>query len=480
MKQIEKHLSIAIISVVILSFLPLNVYAHAGKTDANGGHYDWSTGEYHYHHGYAAHQHYDMDADGIIDCPYDFDDKTAHGTGNSQFGISEYDYFERTTLDSSLNKSQNQKKESTGNNMDVSFWRIIERLFPLALCLLGIFFASSVILFTTVYIIHIPCAWIIRNINNDITEENREKISCAISSSIVNVVLCALFIPSVTKKLCSDPNMLAALLVIIVFLLCFLISDIWWKFLRIDSLNKEKDSLSEERKEIEKKVSKQKQEHEATIKLLQDKLAQEKELSKERFCATPYVKELHNLEATVAYLKDELAEKEMIIKMLQSLVNHKSKENTEKSLEEQAQSNNCDYLERIRFLETELESAYSLLSEEDVENCLIRATEISRDGNNVYPNIIVKVKNKIPPGIAFAKDGMPVYWKYDPDKPYGDYTVYSNERSSIYHIDKYCAGYSASKTHIFKVIDTKRPCQKCARGYFHFTTVPEWFTQEKE
>ena len=52
-------------------------YAHAGRTDAYGGHYDNETGEYHYHHGYPAHEH----IDGV--CPYDFDDQTAHTSGNS-------------------------------------------------------------------------------------------------------------------------------------------------------------------------------------------------------------------------------------------------------------------------------------------------------------------------------------------------------------------------------------------------------------
>lgn len=59
--------------VAIFSFL------HSGRTDANGGHWDHSSGEYHYHHGYSAHDHYDMDDDGDIDCPYDFDDKTSNG-----------------------------------------------------------------------------------------------------------------------------------------------------------------------------------------------------------------------------------------------------------------------------------------------------------------------------------------------------------------------------------------------------------------
>ena len=38
--------------------------AHSGGTDANGWHYE--RGEYHYHHGYPAHQHVD------VECPYDF------------------------------------------------------------------------------------------------------------------------------------------------------------------------------------------------------------------------------------------------------------------------------------------------------------------------------------------------------------------------------------------------------------------------
>lgn len=50
---------------VFLLMIPSIAFAHSGGTDANGGHYDRSTGEYHYHHGYEAHQH----PDGI--CPYE-------------------------------------------------------------------------------------------------------------------------------------------------------------------------------------------------------------------------------------------------------------------------------------------------------------------------------------------------------------------------------------------------------------------------
>lgn len=66
--------------LLCLFLLCPSALAHGGKTDANGGHYDRSTGEYHYHHGYPAHQHYDIDGDGVADCPYDFDDKTDHSS----------------------------------------------------------------------------------------------------------------------------------------------------------------------------------------------------------------------------------------------------------------------------------------------------------------------------------------------------------------------------------------------------------------
>ena len=42
-----------------------SAYAHSGGTDSKGGHYNRSTGEYHYHHGYSAHQH----PNGV--CPYE-------------------------------------------------------------------------------------------------------------------------------------------------------------------------------------------------------------------------------------------------------------------------------------------------------------------------------------------------------------------------------------------------------------------------
>lgn len=59
--------------IVLCLFLCLaSVSAHSGRTDANGGHRDSSTGEYHYHHGYSAHQY----PNGV--CPY-----ASTGSGSS-------------------------------------------------------------------------------------------------------------------------------------------------------------------------------------------------------------------------------------------------------------------------------------------------------------------------------------------------------------------------------------------------------------
>lgn len=55
---------------IILALAIVPAYAHSGMTDGNGGHYNSSTGEYHYHHGYPAHSHTNGE------CPYEYDDKT--------------------------------------------------------------------------------------------------------------------------------------------------------------------------------------------------------------------------------------------------------------------------------------------------------------------------------------------------------------------------------------------------------------------
>ena len=76
----RKRYLIPILACILLLSCCTVALAHPGATDANGGHYDHSTGEYHYHHGYPAHQH----PDGR--CPYNYDDRTGWNSGSSSGG----------------------------------------------------------------------------------------------------------------------------------------------------------------------------------------------------------------------------------------------------------------------------------------------------------------------------------------------------------------------------------------------------------
>ena len=72
-------------TLLLFLLLIIAVSAHPGRTDGAGGHTDHSTGEYHYHHGYPAHQHTNGE------CPYDFDDKTNHSsTKNDNVSFSDF------------------------------------------------------------------------------------------------------------------------------------------------------------------------------------------------------------------------------------------------------------------------------------------------------------------------------------------------------------------------------------------------------
>lgn len=77
---------ISLFVILIMLFSVTTVFAHSGRTDENGGHFNHATGEYHYHHGHPAHQH----ENGV--CPYAFDDKTGQNGGGagSSGGMSGY------------------------------------------------------------------------------------------------------------------------------------------------------------------------------------------------------------------------------------------------------------------------------------------------------------------------------------------------------------------------------------------------------
>lgn len=97
--------------IVVLFFLIIScsttLYAHPGGTDSNGGHYNRSTGEYHYHHGYSAHQH----PGGV--CPYDA-------------GSNDSDDSKSNSISSNVSKQENSISKNSSSNSsnvpDISFY----------------------------------------------------------------------------------------------------------------------------------------------------------------------------------------------------------------------------------------------------------------------------------------------------------------------------------------------------------------------
>lgn len=80
----RRGIAVALCALSMLLFSGATVY-HTGGTDSNGGHWNHSTGEYHYHHGYPEHQH----TNGV--CPYDFVDKSGQNSGSSGGGKSDWE-----------------------------------------------------------------------------------------------------------------------------------------------------------------------------------------------------------------------------------------------------------------------------------------------------------------------------------------------------------------------------------------------------
>lgn len=64
MQSQKKCIAVIACALLCCALLPLTAFAHSGRTDSRGGHYDYQMGLYHYHHGFPAHGH----PDGV--CPF--------------------------------------------------------------------------------------------------------------------------------------------------------------------------------------------------------------------------------------------------------------------------------------------------------------------------------------------------------------------------------------------------------------------------
>lgn len=111
----SKFIAVFFIVSLLLPLLAIAVSSHPGRTDSNGGHYNRSTGEYHYHHGYPAHQH----INGV--CPYSSDAKTTTKettdklTASNSSGkyTTEAQYALMTAKDKDKDKNDDNNKTQT-------------------------------------------------------------------------------------------------------------------------------------------------------------------------------------------------------------------------------------------------------------------------------------------------------------------------------------------------------------------------------
>ena len=115
-----------LIALAICLQLPVIALAHPGGTDYSGGHTDHDTGEYHYHHGHPAHDHYDMDGDGIPNCPYDSDFQPNYATikkdspSDGEGSLSPFDIELEKELEKLRKEMQNSAQSSTKPSVTTS------------------------------------------------------------------------------------------------------------------------------------------------------------------------------------------------------------------------------------------------------------------------------------------------------------------------------------------------------------------------
>lgn len=328
----RKKLPALALACFLIFVAPLSVSAHKGRTDSNGGHTNHSTGEYHYHHGYPAHQHSDMDGDGILDCPYDFDDQTNHKSSSSSTPK------ESTPATEATKSASNSNSKKEGNTLSMVGW-VISFILGIAL------FAS---------------------LSHNDTESRR-------SQEIIHG-------------------------------------------------------------------------YDIAAKLQQDEYESEKD----------------KLNRKVSYLASKVDEYKSLTNDLQSKLNE-----CESELSHIKSISLCDNNEspddKNLALSLQLEQKNSVIQQmsDDLKIC--------------------KIICRIPKSVSFHPNGMPIFHNPDTSKPYGDWTVYINQKSGIYHLDYFCSPYSSECSHLFNVLGTDiRPCKKCASGRIHLSGIPLWYTNYLE
>ena len=180
------------LSLMLVVMLGVPALLHGGRTDSNGGHYDHSTGEYHYHHGYGAHDHYDMDGDGYVDCPYDFDDQTDHNHdySNGSNGTKDNDnYVERPD------------DHAEFEYPEMTFWDIVSNIFSTIICSCGVLLICWGSLFPLAFFIGLlPIVAIIEKITKTELSESANKFICKISF-VIGIIISVIAVGAIAKHI---------------------------------------------------------------------------------------------------------------------------------------------------------------------------------------------------------------------------------------------------------------------------------------
>jgi hypothetical protein len=174
----KKFLCIISIVALCISLLTIVASAHSGRTDSNGGHYDRSTGEYHYHHGYPAHDHYDIDGDGDIDCPYKFKNNTNHNSSSGQ---------------PQSKPSVNQQNTNTEHSKDLTFGEVILIILKIiGISLIVLFLGCVIWLIINEWIIVPPLIWLCKKVSKSEVNEDKVRIASYIIVVVIIITITAL------------------------------------------------------------------------------------------------------------------------------------------------------------------------------------------------------------------------------------------------------------------------------------------------
>lgn len=375
-----------------------SAFAHPGRTDSQGGHTDRDTGEYHFHHGYPAHQHEDRDGDGVKEyCPYNFSDNTGANSGTPSSRTS-------------------SSRPATYVPVPAPVPKVITRETT----------ATTPPTTAAVY-------------SAESKESNNSGWEDAIVAGFAAICLFFWILWAILKK-----------------------SDFEKEIQRKQDLL---DAFQRDAAQQEAVLGKQ-------IRGLSESLAEETEKTRQ-------------YKAEASQMKVQLAATQQQAKELQEKVDELSVQLTHET--HRATQAEKDYGLLQSEFSTTMKRLHAIGDPEDGqtdgERILFLAQQI-REKDEKIQALSTELdrhiqREKIPKDVFYADDGMPVQLK-SVSKKYGDYSVYLNRYTGIYHSDQFCAPYEAEETHLFKVLRSPntRPCAKCARRLP--TRIPDWWDGQQK